>query len=79
MHASPKAGMRIVMQTFLHNKTAVRMLVDEPRPVSTSDTPHVVMHSEVAGLRADISGRRLDAVRAVIALWRNTSGFCFGT
>ena len=60
-------------------RVAVYMLVDEARPVSTSNTPNVMMHGEVAGLGADEGGRWLGAVRAVIALWRNTSGFCFDT
>jgi hypothetical protein len=57
----------------------VGMLVDEARPASTSNTPNAMMHVEVAGLGTDDGGRWLDAVRVVIALWRNTGGFCFDT
>ena len=47
-------------------RVAVYMLVDEARPVSTRNTPNVMMHGEVAGLGADEGGRWLDAVRAVL-------------
>jgi hypothetical protein len=57
----------------------VRVLVDEPWPVSTCNTPNLVVYDELAGLRADISGRWLAAARVVIALWRDVSGICFGT
>ena len=57
----------------------VRVLVDEPWPVSTGNTPNLVVYGELAGLRADVSGRWLAAARVVIALWRDVSGICFGT
>jgi hypothetical protein len=47
--------------------------------VCTSNATNVVMHGEVAWLRADVSGRWLAAARVVIALWRDVSGICFGT